>query len=773
MRTIIFLMQLIAFPFLSMAQSYMVTGKIMDNKTVPIEFANVILYTLPDSTFCCGGITQKDGSFKIEIPAKQKYLLKISTMGFNDKTLELNIDKDIFDTGEIIIDSASIFLSEVVITARRPTFQYIDNALIMNVANSSISDLGDANDIIKRMPGVIVSGENFNVFGKGVPEIYINHKKVRNQSELSLLNSSDIASVELISNPGAAYDASTRAVLIIRTKKKQDNNQLFSAQFRERLLQGYRFSHTDNLSINFQNKGFSSYLDVYNANTKLKTKEITNTVIHTDTLFDERGQNDYKKNFNNLNLQAGIDYSLNENHGFGVQYIFGSNCDNVISTIKDNVLANDIDYTTMNADYDIDNKGINHSVNLFYIGQLNKRINLKVDLDYLYNKINGNQYSIEQTNLGNRDFDILSHSIFNIYAGKMVLGYALPQNNNLAIGIDYSRVTGSGDLFDDKDYIEETEYKNGEDKKAAFFEYSYRGKIELNAGIRFEHMKSSYKDNFIINNFEKIYNQWFPSISIGLPIKNAMMGLSFSSRVQRPSFRQLNNTMFYSRFHYEMGNPQLQPEKINDLNYLLKWKFLTFQLNYQYIKDYIALNIYSDSLVSYITIGKPVNFPKYQQLMSQLTGELGVGSLNSTITAAFVKPSFTNIYLGNEIKINKPYGMFSIQNVLKLQSNLTAYVDFQYLTSGTYQIYTVSPSNSLDIGLSKSFFNKSLIVTLWGMNLLNGQNVKVDFNSSNVHFHKQSFDDTRQLRLIITCKINNVKKKYRGESSAEDEKNRL
>ena len=62
---------------------------------------------------------------------------------------------------------------------------------------------------------------NFEVFGKGTPFIYINGRKVQDLAELSHINSSDIKNVEVITNPGAKYDASVKSVIRIRTKRPQ------------------------------------------------------------------------------------------------------------------------------------------------------------------------------------------------------------------------------------------------------------------------------------------------------------------------------------------------------------------------------------------------------------------------------------------------------------------------------------------------------------------------------------------------------------------------
>ena len=86
----------------------------------------------------------------------------------------------------------------------------------MTVENTLLSKLGTAEDVLARVPGIIKKQDGFEVFGKGEPLIYINGRQMRDVSELDRLKSEDIKSVELITTPGARYDATVRAVVKIR-----------------------------------------------------------------------------------------------------------------------------------------------------------------------------------------------------------------------------------------------------------------------------------------------------------------------------------------------------------------------------------------------------------------------------------------------------------------------------------------------------------------------------------------------------------------------------
>lgn len=125
------------------------------------------------------------------------------------------------NVGVITMEEDSKMLGEVVVKSSRPVTAIKGNALVTTVANTQLSHAGTANDVLRQVPMVTGRDGNFEVFGKGTPLIYINGRVVQDKNELVQLNSQDIKNVEVITNPGAKYDASVKSVIRIRTKPSQ------------------------------------------------------------------------------------------------------------------------------------------------------------------------------------------------------------------------------------------------------------------------------------------------------------------------------------------------------------------------------------------------------------------------------------------------------------------------------------------------------------------------------------------------------------------------
>ena len=93
------------------------------------------------------------------------------------------------------------------------------DAMITTVTGSVLEKAGTGEDLLNKIPGVSAEDEEVNIFGSGTAEIYINGRKVRDNSEIDQLSSEQIKRVEVVKNPGARYDASVKAVIRIITKK--------------------------------------------------------------------------------------------------------------------------------------------------------------------------------------------------------------------------------------------------------------------------------------------------------------------------------------------------------------------------------------------------------------------------------------------------------------------------------------------------------------------------------------------------------------------------
>lgn len=181
-----------------------------------MPYANVVLLSLPDSAFVSGTISGEDGSFTLETTSENQ-IVKISSIGY--KTVCKPVSPA--DMGIVQLVSDAQMLGEVVVKAGLPKMQLKGDAMVTTVQGSILEKAGTGEDLLDKLPGVSADDGEVRVFGAGAPEIYINGRKVRDNSELNQLSSDNIKSVEVVNNPGSRYDAMVNAVIRIRTKNRK------------------------------------------------------------------------------------------------------------------------------------------------------------------------------------------------------------------------------------------------------------------------------------------------------------------------------------------------------------------------------------------------------------------------------------------------------------------------------------------------------------------------------------------------------------------------
>lgn len=215
---VIFIILSMLLPVVTYAQS--ITGKLIDTQNQPVPFANIITLAA-DSAFIAGTVSNDDGSFEVTANPNAA-LLKVSYIGYQEVILPIENKSDM---GIIRLQEESTLLGEVVVKGTIPVTRIKGDAMVTTIENSVLADVGSAKDVLSKVPGLVLKkgemSDAFEVLGKGAPLIYINGREVRNQSELEQLNSDEIKNVELITNPGARYDASVKAVVRIQTVKRQ------------------------------------------------------------------------------------------------------------------------------------------------------------------------------------------------------------------------------------------------------------------------------------------------------------------------------------------------------------------------------------------------------------------------------------------------------------------------------------------------------------------------------------------------------------------------
>lgn len=232
-----YILFLLLIPSFISAQTGKVEGTVVDKDKKPLDNYHVIVLNPADSSFISGK-SFGDKHFVIESPLSS-CLVKISRVGYKEVILPVMLETGTSgNLGIIVLPEMTYTLDEVTIKAKSPAMIMHHDKLIYNVENTTISNAGNAIDLLKRTPYIVATpNDEITVAGRGKTLILVDGRRIRSNDELRLLNSARIKQVEVIENPGAKFEAEGHAVVNIvcaKVRVKEYRGLFIQAIFREK-----------------------------------------------------------------------------------------------------------------------------------------------------------------------------------------------------------------------------------------------------------------------------------------------------------------------------------------------------------------------------------------------------------------------------------------------------------------------------------------------------------------------------------------------------------
>ena len=357
-----------------------IIGKVVDENNSPLDFVNVVLLKA-DSTYIAGTVTDENGGFLFEKPQGNPKFIRLSSIAYSTKTMDIPATGNL---GVIQLNPESVMLGEVVVKSNRPVTAIKGDALVTNVAGSQLEHAGTANDVLTQVPMVLGRDGNFEVFGKGSPAIYINGREVQDLAQLSQLNSADIKNVEVITNPGAKYDASVKSVIRIRTKRPHGDG--FSGTFRAQGVMQKYFRTVDQANFKFRTGGLELFGNFGYIGGKFQSSNRVDMLTQSTTVWNQLLTQDGSMRTNEFFGKAGFSYMFNDSHSIGAYYSNGFTKQRSEHTGISRVLADGQPYDNLSMYGRSNNNTLpKHHANLYYNGEIGK-FGIDFNMDYMWRK---------------------------------------------------------------------------------------------------------------------------------------------------------------------------------------------------------------------------------------------------------------------------------------------------------------------------------------------------------------------------------------------------
>ena len=745
-----------------------VIGHIVDESGQPIEFANISLY---NEGFINGGVSNENGDFVIPCKA-QRITLKVSYIGY--KTVERNVS--VGNVGIITLQPETYMVKGVEVKGEIPQYKMTSGGMTVDVQHSILHDVGTADDLLSMLPLVKARNGKYEVLTKGEPEIYINNKKVRDPIELKQLKSADVKSVDIITAPGAKYNAEVNAVIRIKTLKTQGDGLSLMAS--TQTWKNNKWNNYDDLTLKYRTGGMEAYANVALDNGHYSNDQNIDQELHiSKDLFNVHAELPVRSSWTQLDYQAGLSYDFNTDHSIGLSFSSQKNFYNRFSSdmeqryLKNGTFDGDVRLLTDIREKD---KPV-WELNTYYIGKIGK---LGIDLNATWLRRESEDNNIQQElsqEYSNRTITTQTKDKNTMVAGKLVLDYPV-WKGVLSGGSEATSTKSQGHNLNQEDIIPESDTEMKEKNIAAFAEYELQlGQWHLNAGLRFEHVSADYT-SFGIRQEEpsRTYNDWFPNLSAAWQKGKWGTQLSYSKRITRPPYNMLTSMVVYdSRILYEGGNPLLRPSVRHSIDFNLTYSWLTFVTGFTRENDFFTHvgNIYDEA--KEIAIFQPDNFDHQDRVYATIVASPKLGFWQPQATLHYYQQMFDAERYGAPKKLNKPEFSARLQSWFVIDPTAKALLDISYTGSNHWGFMYRGSNFMVNARLQKSFLKGQLSATLYANDIFRTAKNKVTTYYAIGQTAQDIYTYTQCVGLTLSYNFNASSSKYRGTGAGNEEKGRL
>ncbi len=780
----------------SYAQTSTIKGMVVDSLTSQGEpYVTIRVYKERKSDNPLAmWVTNIDGTFTHTVNGQGNFFISFSSMGRKDiiRNVQLSATGGEIDLGKLLIQDNAKQLKGVEVVAQKPLVKMETDKMAYDVQADNDSKASTVLDMLRKVPMVIVDGQdNITVNGQSSFKVYVDGKPSvmfsSNPSQVfKAMPASMVKSIEVITNPGAKYDAEgvggvLNIVMNASSNSKMSKNGYNGNVSLTAAAIGLRLSSF----ISGQQGKFSYSANIMNNRGRVKGVETEMERIASDgsrMIYNQTGSTRMPFTMANVSLGYEIDSVSNVNATLGVTQFEMNNDGHPTTTFTGGSYGTGFSYSNA-----MTMKNVNNSYNgsLDYQRFLNRNRTSSITLSYLFTTSPARS---ENRRIYDPVSALVTIPLADLYSEAKTRGtehtlqvdYITPlsKTQQLNTGVKYinRRSTSDSRFYDIVGSVEQYDpaksvnYKNLQSVLAEYAEYKVTLKnVSAKAGLRYEHTWESV--DFVLgagSNFKKNYGNLVPSASVTYnlsPTKN--IGVNYGMRITRPGITYLNPYVDRSNPTIIIyGNSDLEVEKTHNIN--------------------LVYNTFSRKFMANFTLGTIFANNKIEEYSFMQSGILNRTYGNIVQSKSFNFNTFMNYSLSKNTRImlnlNLEYADLKSAQLNQHNSGwmATAYLGLQQtlpwdlkwnvnLTGSTtrYTLQGYQTGNNMLIStLSKSLFNDKLSLSLLYLAPLTGK-LKIDQYSKG-----HDFETTTRIRIplqnlmfTVSWNFGNTKKTFQQRSS--------
>ena len=776
---------------LSAHAQFQVKGVLVDSLTNEGEpYATIRISTVknPDKPVQLA-ITGENGEFKEKLWSAGEYIISFTSVGKNPVQKEFALTDAVksVDLGCIMMSESAEMLKGVEIVAQKPLVKAEIDKVTYSIEDDPDSKTNSTLEMLRKVPLVTVDGEdNIKVNGSSSFKVHVNGKPNNMMSNnpkevLKSLPANSVKSIEVITDPGAKYDAEgIGGILNIITTDNAGlqgytatlnagiNNRGFNAGAYGTVKVG-KFTVTGNYSLNDSNspRGYSdSNREDYTSDEYKYLK--TEGSSKGDSFF-QFGSMEGSYEIDTLNL---VTFSM-QMYG-GTSEDNGMNATRMLNAKREHVYSYDMvsrsksGWGSIGANFDYQHsfkkKGEYLTFSYRYSGTPNDS-ELHTDYenikDYPYDmNFLRNQYYDNDAHTGEHTFQLdYVNPINDMHDFDFGAKYIL--RNNKSDSRAYKEYDG---VYQEDDDLTDV-FKQTQNILAAYADYKVKWKkMAAKAGVRYEHtfMDVEY-DKFAEKNFKADFDDVVPSLMLSYQLgPTQTLRASYNMRISRPGIWYLNpfrDTSNPASISY--GNPDLETEKSHSLGLTFSSFSAKFNinatLNYSFVNNGIERYSFMNNGVMESTYG---NIGHTKRTMLSLWMNWNPG--NKTRISINASGTYAD-FMSDEPFLKQRNSGFYGNGFLNVQQTLPWDLRFSLYGGGITPYISLQGKGTAfsyyGFSLNRSFLKeKRLTVSVHASNLFNKyMKLKSETNTSTFRSWSESRQQQQSFGLNISWRFGKLK----------------
>jgi outer membrane receptor protein involved in Fe transport len=774
-----------------------ISGKVLDAETKqPIEYANIRLFSLKDSSMITGAITSADGVFSLNKIPVGDYYIEISFIGFDKMVKNLSITKKHLELklDDVVLSASTTQLNDVTVVGEKTHIKYEIDKQVVNPGKDVTSGGGTAVEVLENTPSVQVDSEG-NVLLRGSTNytVLINGKptSLSGADALRQVPAESIDKIELITNPSAKYEAEgVSGIINILTKKNAllGFNGLISSSV------GNTHKYSTNATFNYKKNKLNVFTGVEYADRYYGETITQSSVIYgTDDNYYQNGSINSKSMNDALVFKLGFDYDINDKNtlsieGKGGHRGYDSKADASTNSYSD--LIPERDYRNSYKFQDVYGDVMEYNLDYKYkIGE-----NHELSFAGHYDSWNGwDAEHLEETNVTSSENNIehlhdYKKDDFNygirlnadyvrpLGKGKLEAGYQFNFTDRHETFNFYMYDPVTGEMAFDPEFYNKLHYYRYIHAGYVTYSNEFKG-FKYKIGLRTEYTDRHLNIDTDVEETEYVLNNepdWFPSVHISRDFKKGhSIQASYSRRITRPNSWILNdNPHYFDANNIFYGSPYLLPQYTD-----------SYELNYRkaFEKVFLSAQTYYRNTINGFTqergVREGTTIIEHRQINSNRLQALGTELSGSIDLFKWLKIN-TGVNLFNQTEDGIIDGEEKTESNFEWNSYLNTTFKLKWGTRLQLNTFYAAPSKGLygerteivvlNMGANQSFMKGKLNAGISARNVFN--TLKFDFHTTDATgTNKYTIDvEGPVVMLNLSYRINNFKDKQRGRQGASE-----